>query len=268
MRTCKFTLIELLIVVSIIAVLIAMLLPALNSARNAAHGISCINNLNQIGKASAGYTGDNNDWIVPGITDWGDNMTKYWYAKLAGKNNISPGYGVTYATATFGSSQKPVHSGSFICNSDLKKLTGDYTTGFGYSMYGGNWLLMGDSGNTVWRRAYLHKTNSFRTPSAVIVSGDSNQVRNGMIETPVQFSFRHGGSDPRSTESTLNSPVLSKGRTQLLFGDGHAGSLTYSAFIMRRIPAGERSQYIPGGNADYEPLMYGFKFDQGVAPAL
>lgn len=83
-----FTLIELLVVIAIIALLLAILMPSLRKARDQAKGVTCRNNLRQIGLAFNLYTEDYEGkfprnggvWIVkflPYIGGQGDDDEDY-----------------------------------------------------------------------------------------------------------------------------------------------------------------------------------------------
>ena len=61
----KFTLVELLVVVSIIGILVSILMPSLQGARSKSESKVCLSNLKQMGVGVVGYARDNNNKMVP-----------------------------------------------------------------------------------------------------------------------------------------------------------------------------------------------------------
>ena len=80
----NFTLIELLIVVAIIAILASILLPALTSALNKSRAITCLSGMKQLGLATQFYLDSHKDTIFVMTSDW-----EYMYFNTYRYSNLS-----------------------------------------------------------------------------------------------------------------------------------------------------------------------------------
>ncbi|MFA7231946.1 MAG: type II secretion system protein [Victivallaceae bacterium] len=250
--TNKFTLVELLVVISIIAILAGMLLPALGAAREKAKGISCASNLKQWGLVVNLYVNDNNEWYP--LQRSTDDKT-HW----CGYKNDDGTWDMARGTLGGYINGRGITS----CPNFAEYVPGEYDKGAGGYGYaeGGSFGSVPTRGENISAKMSDIKN---RSASKLVMIADtaisptfapSNTVREYPSLTMPMWWYSFSGFNG-SYYPTPSTHFRHNSRANHVFADGHVDAL--EAFSYRQVSSGSSAADFSFAGASFKSNRTGF----------
>lgn len=210
-----FTLIEMLVVIAIIGILASLLLPALSKAQDVARSIYCINNLKQIGNATAMYFGDNDGYFPTSNVRWETT----WDCRIAPYLGVRGNGGLDnwYKFHVYGDST------SGLVTTPVLKCPSDENTHTFQRSYRANAIPLNDLSKRrgVLRNAVSRKIGQITEPEQTIFLAEGWASNNFQFQTA--FSYLDGWIVPTGATTKADGFSFFHGNTNnFSFCDGHA----------------------------------------------
>ena len=213
----RFTLIELLIVISIIAILASLFLPALNTARESARKIFCLSQEKQLGLASQLYSDTYQEYFVMG-------QKELWWQKLLYDGRFLPGPVGEEIWNDLGKAKSPL-----LCPNAVKENTAVWkyrsvsypcwlSTSYAANKSASYYLMPDGTSKQYFKRSNMKNVS---TIIQFIELYDS-------FITCYAYSENGSGNSYSASSNLLARSPSHIGYRNILFIDGHAGSVKYT----------------------------------------